>query len=120
MELALHNLKAANVLDLPRLQELSLEALAHLIRPSGFFNIKIRRLKSFVHHFSNHCDNDLAAFLNQTSLREFERRLAIEYHRSRFPAQMGPLVIIYGIGFGVALGIWNLRKYRGGTNFDDA
>ena len=65
VELALHNLKAAQVLDLPRLGELSLGTLADLIRPCGFFNIKARRLKAFVHHLSEHYHNDLDAFLDQ-------------------------------------------------------
>ena len=47
VERALANLKAANALALAHLRELPEEELAGLIRPSGYFNTKARKLKAF-------------------------------------------------------------------------
>lgn len=48
VERALANLDAADVLDATRLAALTDEELAELIRPSGFFRVKSRRLKALV------------------------------------------------------------------------
>ena len=47
VELALANLKGANAMSPARLRELSLEELGRLIRPSGYFNTKAKKLKAF-------------------------------------------------------------------------
>jgi endonuclease-3 related protein len=46
VEKAISNLKGSNSLTLENILALSDEALAQLIRPSGYFNIKARRLKN--------------------------------------------------------------------------
>jgi len=46
VEKAISNLKDSNSLMLESILALSDEALAQLIRPSGYFNIKARRLKN--------------------------------------------------------------------------
>ncbi|WP_198017504.1 endonuclease III domain-containing protein [Syntrophorhabdus aromaticivorans] len=48
VEKAIDNLKAMNLLDVGALHALSMEQLAKVIRPSGFYNVKSKRLKSFV------------------------------------------------------------------------
>lgn len=45
---AIANLKAADALSPETIHRLSQEDLAELIRPSGYFNVKARRLKNFV------------------------------------------------------------------------
>ncbi|TAN60973.1 endonuclease III domain-containing protein [bacterium] len=45
---AIDNLKRAKVLTPQKLHSLPLNKLARLIRPSGYFNIKAKRLKSFL------------------------------------------------------------------------
>ena len=50
VERALGNLKAAQAMSPQRLRELPMDVLANLIRPSGYFNTKARKLKAFVHH----------------------------------------------------------------------
>lgn len=45
---AIDNLKKAKVLTPQKLHSLPLNKLAQLIRPSGYFNIKAKRLKSFL------------------------------------------------------------------------
>lgn len=53
VEKALVNLKQAGVLSLPRLRALPRERLARLIRPSGYYNIKARRLHNLCEQLAN-------------------------------------------------------------------
>jgi endonuclease-3 related protein len=48
VEKAITNLKAADLLSPAKLHELDIARLAELIRPAGYFNIKAKRLKSFL------------------------------------------------------------------------
>jgi len=50
VEKAIANLKAAGAMSVAALHALPHAALAELIRPAGYFNIKARRLKNFVAH----------------------------------------------------------------------
>ena len=47
VEQALANLKAAGIADWPELHRCDLATLAQIIRPSGYFNMKARKLKAF-------------------------------------------------------------------------
>ena len=51
VEKAINNLKQVKALNVRTILELSEENLAKLIRPSGYFNIKTKRLKYFVSWF---------------------------------------------------------------------
>ena len=72
VERALANLKAANVLSPARLRELPQEELAGLIRPSGYFNMKARKLKAFADLLGRRHQDDLDHLFNQepTALRQ--------------------------------------------------
>src|SRR6185436_19445014 len=48
VELAIANLKRADVLDPRKMFALPESELAQLIRPAGYFNVKARRLRSFL------------------------------------------------------------------------
>ena len=48
VERAIANLKSANVLEPAQLYALAEPELARLIRPAGYFNVKARRLRSFL------------------------------------------------------------------------
>ncbi|OPY83526.1 MAG: Endonuclease III [Syntrophorhabdus sp. PtaU1.Bin153] len=48
VEKAIDNLKAMNLLDVTTLHALPKERLAEAIRPSGFYNLKSKRLKAFI------------------------------------------------------------------------
>lgn len=50
VEYALENLRAAGALDPEIILALGDERLGELIRPSGYYNVKARRLKSVCHH----------------------------------------------------------------------
>lgn len=53
VERAIRNLKAARVLSPRALHRMPAARLAALVRPAGYFNVKARRLKSFIAHVVN-------------------------------------------------------------------
>jgi len=72
VEKAIANLKAADRMSVARLAELSHEALAELVRPAGYFNVKARRLMNFIERVQADVGDDLDAFLDRSvsTLRE--------------------------------------------------
>jgi len=61
VEKAIGNLKAAGVLAPHALDALERQALAELIRPAGYYNVKSLRLKAYVRWFVARFDGDAAA-----------------------------------------------------------
>jgi endonuclease III related protein len=59
VEKAIRNLKSANALDHKKLLEMGHDDLADLIRPSGFFNVKSRRIQSFLKWVEQQYDGSL-------------------------------------------------------------
>jgi endonuclease-3 related protein len=59
VEVAIGNLRHANLLDWAKLRDLPFEQLAELIRPAGTYQVKARRLKSFIEWLWTHYDGDL-------------------------------------------------------------
>jgi endonuclease-3 related protein len=59
VERAIANLRDRRMLDWKELQKISVEELAQLIRPAGYYNIKARRLKHFVHWLWTNHDGSL-------------------------------------------------------------
>ncbi len=59
VEKAIVNLKKADALDPARIHAMRLPRLAGLIKPSGFFNIKAKRLKAFIAFLFNEYGGDL-------------------------------------------------------------
>ena len=53
VEKAINNLKKENLLEPRKLYLINQEKLAQLIKPSGYYNIKAKRLKNFVNIFVN-------------------------------------------------------------------
>jgi len=51
VEKAINNLKKENLLEPQKLYRINQEGLARLIKPSGYYNIKAQRLKSFITFF---------------------------------------------------------------------
>lgn len=80
VEKAIANLKRAGALSYNALHKLPEKDLAVLIRPAGYFNVKARRLKSFLNH----------VFLHHGDLKKF---LGVEQERLRTE-----LLSINGIG----------------------
>lgn len=65
VELAIANLKAANCWSFAAIDRRSQEELAAIIRPSGYFNAKARKLKAFAAHVLEGYGGDLARLLAQ-------------------------------------------------------
>ncbi|OHB30346.1 MAG: endonuclease [Desulfuromonadaceae bacterium GWB2_53_15] len=81
VEKAISALKQADVLTPEGLRTIEPDQLAFLIRPSGFFNVKSRRLKEFIAWFFDRYDGSL------------ERMFAIDWRDLR-----GELLKVRGIG----------------------
>lgn len=65
VERAMETLRQADALSLKILGTLDLDELARLIRPAGYFNVKARRLRSFVDHVRAAWGEDIAGFLDR-------------------------------------------------------
>lgn len=59
VELALGNLRSAGICEWSALHALPAETLAELVRPSGYYNAKARKLKAFAAHVCEGYDGDL-------------------------------------------------------------
>jgi endonuclease-3 related protein len=77
VERALENLKAAGVLEPGKLFALDEAKLAELLRPAGYFNIKARRLRSFLRVLAEEFGGDLDRLLGGETSQVRERLLAI-------------------------------------------
>lgn len=63
VERALSNLKASGCFSPQQLWQIPEAELATLLKPSGFFNAKARKLKAFINHLWDHYDGDLEELL---------------------------------------------------------
>jgi len=72
VEKAIENLKSHGMLDIIRIHEAEHSELASLIRPSGYYNLKAKRLKNLVSAIMTASSGDIDAFLARDgmSLRE--------------------------------------------------
>lgn len=77
VERAIANLKAARVLEPKRLFALSEAKLAVLLRPAGYFNVKARRLRSFLRVLVEDYGGDLERLFAGETAAVRERLLAI-------------------------------------------
>ena len=64
VERAIQNLKEAGCWSLEAIHHRSQDELADIVRPSGYFNAKARKLKAFAEHVSVKYRGDLEAFLS--------------------------------------------------------
>ena len=67
VERALDNLKAAGCFSSQALRDIPEIELAVLIRPSGYFNAKARKLKAFINHLWEGYEGDLGLLLAKSS-----------------------------------------------------
>ena len=81
VEKAITNLKMANLWSLETIHRSTQEELASVVRPSGYFNQKAKKLKAFAEHICIKYEGDLAKFLDQ-----------------ELPCLRNELLSIYGIG----------------------
>lgn len=81
VEKAISNLKAREVLSVDRLWQLPEGELARLIYPSGYYNVKARKIKAFVDWLGAHYDDNL------------DRLFALDV-----PALRQELLSVHGVG----------------------
>ena len=73
VEKAIHNLKDAGLLSPEGLHKCALPRLATLIKPSGYFNVKAKRLKNFIDWLFESYEGDLTRlFVLETSILRAE------------------------------------------------
>ena len=65
VETSIALLRQNGILSFEGIHELEVEQLAPLIRSSGYYNQKAKKLKEFCRHLASHWQGDLAAFLSQ-------------------------------------------------------
>jgi len=65
VEKALNNLKSKNFLDIKNISELKINELKDLIKPSGFYNQKAKRLKNMALYLKNNYRGNLNDFFNR-------------------------------------------------------
>lgn len=64
VEKAINNLKKANLLIAEELYKVDFDKLAQLIRPSGYYNMKARKLKAFINFLFDNYSGDLTEMFN--------------------------------------------------------
>ena len=74
VEKAVNNLKKENLLEPRKLYHINQEKLAQLIKPSGYYNIKARRLKNFINLFVNDFEGSAEKMFSGDS-RELRKKL---------------------------------------------
>lgn len=78
VEKAIANLKGRGLLDPHKLYRLDPPQLASLIRPAGYFNIKTRRLRSFLKFLIEEYDGDLDRMFAERTETLREKLLAVK------------------------------------------
>ncbi len=74
---ALDNLKGGGLLSPEALRDIPIDDLALIIRPSGYFNVKARRLKAFIDYLWEAHDGDIEAMLASDGVALRKQLLAI-------------------------------------------
>ena len=78
VEKAIQNLKNAGLLSFPLLQAIPLVGLAEYIRPSGYYNIKARRLKNLFQMIEEEYQGELDLLLGDTLENSRENLLSVK------------------------------------------
>jgi endonuclease III related protein len=94
VEKAIANLKAAGALDPHAINEMPEKRLAELIRPSGYFNIKSRRLKSYINYFVKYYGGDADKMRDAEFNRLREEVLAV----NGIGPETADSILLYALG----------------------
>ncbi|HEY5649423.1 MAG TPA: endonuclease III domain-containing protein [Nitrospiria bacterium] len=78
VEKAIRNLRAASVLTPRKLHGVPLDRLAGLIRPSGYYNVKARRIRAFTDTLFDAFDGSLAKMFRGDAAELRDRLLAVK------------------------------------------
>ena len=74
VEKAIENLKNKNLLELKKLNKIPIKELEKIIRPSGFFKVKAKRLRSFLEFLIENYDGNLEEMFKE-SINELRKNL---------------------------------------------
>jgi len=74
VEKAINNIKAQNVLDIKQILNIDIKVLPDLIKSSGYFNQKAKRLKNLAVYIKNNYNGNLDLFFNR-ELQEIRNEL---------------------------------------------
>jgi len=77
VEKALSNIKSKNMLDLKNISNVKINLLKELIKPSGFFNQKAKRLKEITNHINNNYNGNLDDFFKKEMFELRDELLSI-------------------------------------------
>ncbi len=91
---AIENLRRAGLLDPFRLDQVPLARLASLIRPSGYFNQKAKRLKIFVRYYVASYSGDIGRFRRMPPGKLREELLAL----SGIGPETADSILLYAAG----------------------
>ncbi len=94
---AINNLKREKLLDPVRLYHISEKRLAHLIKPSGYFNTKSKRLKSFMEMFYNDYHADIGRMISDSPDNLRERLLSVK----GIGSETADSILLYACGYPV-------------------
>jgi len=94
VEKAIANLKSAYLLTPEKLYHLNVPELAELIRPAGYYNIKAKRLKSFVNWLFQNYDGQLANLKNLDTNQLRAELLAIK----GIGCETADSILLYALG----------------------
>ncbi len=94
---AIANLKQAKVLTPKKLYSLPVSKLAALIRPSGYYNIKAKRLRSFLGHLFNNYNGSLKKMFNRPAAELREEILNVK----GIGPETADSILLYAGGFPV-------------------
>ncbi len=97
VERAINSLKASGHFTPKGLYDVPIDRLSQLIRSSGYFNVKAKRLKNFLAFLFNEYDGDLEAMLKEDGLKLRDKLLKVN--------GLGPetvdSILLYAAGFPV-------------------
>jgi len=74
VEKALYNLNKNNLIDTKKINKIKTEKLAELIRPSGYYNQKAKKLKNFSNFLLKKYNGELSLFFNK-NIKELREEL---------------------------------------------
>jgi len=94
VEKAVNNLKRAGTLTVEGISRLSEARLAELIRPSGYFTVKARRLKNYIGYIGTHYRGDFAASL----VGDFDQKRAELLSVSGIGPETADSILLYAGG----------------------
>jgi len=77
VEKAINNIKAQNLLDIKHISNIENEILPDLIKPSGYFNQKAKRLKNLALYIEDNYNGNLDLFFNRELLEIRNELLSI-------------------------------------------